>query len=68
MPSAQNPSHRNLLRNLSNYTINKMFPGAQRNTTMRDSKAFAEDASYGQSINYDSINSNLMGGVSSAGI
>jgi hypothetical protein len=45
---ANHPEVRNLVRNLINGAASKNFPGAQRNTTIRDSMAFAESPQTGK--------------------
>ena len=42
------PEMRNFVRNLINGGASKNFPGAQRNTTVRDAMAFAESPQTGK--------------------
>lgn len=39
---SNSPEMRNFVKNLINGAASKNFPGAQRNTTIRDAHAFAE--------------------------
>lgn len=39
---SNSPEMRNFVKNLMNGAASKNFPGAQRNTTMRDAHAFTE--------------------------
>lgn len=66
--TAENSIVRNQLRNLTNYVVNKIQPGAQRNCTSRDAKALGESTDFSMCTNYDVLNSgDVISGVSQAG-
>jgi hypothetical protein len=50
------PEMRNLVRNLINGAASKNFPGAQRNTTIRDAMAFAESPQTGKAALIETSN------------
>ena len=58
---------RNLARNVKMSAVNEMFPGNQRNSTTRDSKAFYESTDFSKSTNMNVMDSSPMYGLDSAG-
>lgn len=65
--SAENAALRNQLRNITAYVNNKIMPGAGRNTTSRDAKAFADSMDMYKAVNYDVVTGDLMAGLGTAG-
>lgn len=58
---------RNLARNMKMAAVNEMFPGFQRNSTTRDSRAFHESTDYSKSVNMNVMDNAPMYGLDSAG-
>lgn len=59
-------SERNQLSYVTNYVLNKMFPGSQRNCTTLDSMALTDSNTISKAVNYDIISANLLVGTAKA--
>lgn len=58
---------RNFARNIKMSAVNEMFPGAQRNSTTRDSKAFMEGNDLSTSTKMNILGDTPMYGLDAAG-
>jgi hypothetical protein len=63
----ENASVRNAFRNLIACSLNNMFPGAQRNTTSKDSLAFNESVDFQKSTVFVDISDKVIFGFTAAG-